>query len=253
MDEAGNSVSAVLGNAVREVTFWNPALGLYETVQELDMAQLASGGHYPANGLIYSEVPLRIINGGTLSTNLTIVSGQSIYTKGDFNSVNKRAAAIIAKGRIWHTSNNWNDADSYTQGSTAGRQASNGTTTVNAALVDGQPAIGTAQCADLNGDGNPDDPGAGNAIENADQLLESWGGSRTLRKLGSIVHLQCADMADNLRNTGKLPEETAWIRFTAYDPPQRDYGYDPSFQGMAGQPPFTPLTGKIFLWQQVGS
>lgn len=253
VDESGNNVSTALGSAVREVTFWNPALGLYETVQELDVAQLAAGGHFPTNGLIYSEVPLRLVNAGTIPNNLTVVSGQSIYTKGNFNSVNKRAAAIIAKGRVWHTSDNWNDAEYYTKGSTNRRQATNGTTTINAAIVDGQPCVGTAQCADLDGDGNADDPGAGSAIENADQLLESWGGSRTLAKLGSIVHLQCADMADNLRNTGKRPEETGWIRFTAYDPPERDYGYDPSLQSNAGQPPYTPLTGKIFLWQQVGS
>jgi hypothetical protein len=253
VDEAGNNLSGALGSAVREVTFWNPATGLYETVQELDMAQLASSGHFPANGLIYSEVPMRIVNGSQLPNDLTIVSGQSVYTKGNFNSVNKRASAIIARGRVWHVSSNWNDDEYYTKGGTSRRQATDGTTTINAAIVDGQPAIGTAQCADLDGDGNPDDPGAGSAIENADQLLETWGGSRTLQKVGSIVHLQCADMADDLRNVGKRPEETAWIRYTAYDPPERDYSYDPALQGNAGQPPFTPLTGKIFLWQQVGS
>jgi hypothetical protein len=252
-DGSGNDVSAAIAAAVREVTFWNPAIGLYETVQELDMAQLAASGYYPPNGLIFSEVPLRIVNGAELAGNLTIVSSQSVYTKGNFNSVNKRPAAIISKGRIWNLSNAWNDDEYYTKGGTSRRQAANGTTTVNAALVDGQPAIGTAQCADLDGDGDRDDPGAGSAIENADQLLEAWGGSRTLRKMGSIVHLQCADMANDLRNTGIQPGETAWIRFPAYDPPERDYSYDPSLQGNAGQPPFTPLTGRIFLWQQLGT
>ncbi|MFN8177455.1 MAG: pilus assembly PilX N-terminal domain-containing protein [bacterium] len=253
LDAAGNDISGTIGAAVHEVTFWNPAIGQNVTVQELDMAQLQASGVFPANGLIYSDVPLRIVNASQLAGDLTIVSANSVYTKGDFNSVNKRPAAIISKARIWNLSNAWSDADTKTKGSINGRQASNGTTTVNAALVDGQPAIGTAQYADLNHDGHPDDPSAGNAIANADQLLEAWGGSRTLRKYGSIIHLQFADMADNVRNNGIRPDETAWIRFGAYDPPVRDYEYDPALQASGGQPPFTPLTGKIFLWQQLGS
>ncbi len=252
-DGTGSNLSAALGGAVSEVTFWNPAVGEYVTVQEIDVAQLNASGYFPPNGLLYSEVPIRLKNAGELAGALTIVCSQPVYTKGDFNSVNKRPAAIISKGRIWNLSNAWSDADSKTKGAMSGRQASNGTTTINAALVDGQPPIGTAQCADLDGDGNPDDPSAGNAIENADHLLESWGGSRTLRKLGSIVHLQTADMADDLRNVGKLPTEEGWIRHGAYSPPERDYAYDPSFSGKSGQPPFTILVGRIFLWQQIDS
>ena len=36
-------------------------------------------------------------------------------------------------------------------------------------------------------------------------------------------------------------------------PPQRDYSYDPSFAETAGQPPFTILVGRIFLWQKLDS
>lgn len=252
-DAMGNDISGALGGAVHEVTFWNPAVGEYTTVQEIDMAALVAAGGFPANGLIYSEAPLRITNAGELGGALTVVCSQPVYTKGDFNSVNKRPAAIISKGRIWNLSDNWDDSDAKTKGAMSGRQAMNGSTTINAALVDGQPPIGTAQCADLNGDGVPDDPSAGNAIENADHLLETWGGARTLKKLGSIVHLQTADMADDLRNVGRGPDEEPWIRNGAYQPPQRDYGYDPSFAGKSGQPPFTILVGRIFLWQQIDS
>ncbi|MEZ5064243.1 MAG: pilus assembly PilX N-terminal domain-containing protein [bacterium] len=253
VNNAGTDISSSLGSAVTEKTFWNPAIGKYDTVQELDVGALIASGNYPANGLIFSEVPLRIVNASDIGGDLTIVGANTVYTKGSFNSVNKRAAAIISKGRIWHLSNAWNDSDAVTQGSINGRQASNGTTTINAALVDGQPAVSTAQYADLDGDGSPDDPSAGNAIANADHLLESWGGSRTLKKYGSIVHLQNADMADNVYNSGIAPEETPWIRNTAYAPPERDYGYDPSLSGMSGQPPFTLLTGRIYLWQELGS
>ncbi|GJM43567.1 MAG: hypothetical protein DHS20C21_04090 [Gemmatimonadota bacterium] len=250
-DQYGSDISSALGSVVTEKTFYNYAIQDYVTVQEIDMAALNASGHFPPNGLLYSDVPIRIVNGDELAGDLTIVSAHSVYTKGDFNSTNKRPAAIISKGRVWHVSDAWSDADSYTTGGVSGRQAANGTTTINAAIVDGPPAMNTAQFADIDGDGQPDDPSAGNAIENADALLESWGGSRTLKKYGSIVHLQNADMADDPRNSGIAPHEVAWIRKTAYAPPTRDYSYDPSLAGMSGQPPFTPMTGRIFLWQQI--
>jgi hypothetical protein len=82
-------------------------------------------------------------------------------------------------------------------------------------------------------------------------MLESWGSSRTLQKRGSIVHLQFADMADNVYNSGIQPDEVAWSKHAEYSPPKRDYGYDPGFSGMAGQPPFAPLVSKLYLWQEV--
>jgi hypothetical protein len=253
VDNAGNDVSVAIASAIAEKTFWNPALEQYVTVQELDMGQLVASGYVPANGLIYSEVPLRIVNAANIGSDLTIVSASSVYTKGTFNTVNKRPAAIVSRGRIWNLSNNWNDSETYTKGSINSRQASNGTTTFNAARVDGHPAVNTAQYADIDGDGSPDDPSAGDAIANADQLLESWGGSRTLRKFGSIVHLQNADMADDPYNSSQQADEVGWIRNAAYNPPERDYLYDASLQSMAGQPPFTLMTGRIYLWQELGS
>ena len=252
-DASGTDISGALGGAVTERTFWNPALGEYVTVQEIDMSLLNSSGYFPANGLLYSDVPLRLVNASELAGDLTIVSAHSIYTKGDFNFVNRRPAAIISKGRIWHLSNAWSDDETYTRGSTASRQATDGITTVNAALVDGQPVRNTAQWADLDGDGSPDDPGAGDSSPDADHLLETWGGGRTLKKYGSIVHLQNADMAGDVYNATRAPDEVSWLLYGAYAPPSRDYGYDAALSGAAGQPPFTPLTGRIFLWQQVGA
>jgi hypothetical protein len=252
-DQSGADLSGALGDAVREVSFWNAAIGEDVTVQELDVERLVADGNFPPNGLIFSEVPLRIVNGENLQGDLTIVASHSVYTKGDFNSENKRAAAIISAGRIWHLSDSWSDDEAFTKGDRTVRQATNGSTTINAALIDSQPAVGTAHYADLDGDGERDDPNAGDANANADSLLETWGNSRRLRKTGSIVHLQNADMADNIYNTGKRDEEISWVRWTAYTPPRREYKYDSALQGAAGQPPFTFMVGKVFLWQEIGS
>jgi hypothetical protein len=251
LDGTGNNIAGWLGDAITEKSFYNQSLDQVVTVQELDVKKLHDSGNWPANGLIYSDVPLRLVNADELGGDLTVVANHEVYTKGNFNNVNKRAAAIISSGRIWHLSNAWSDDPAKTYGSTSGRQASNGTTVINAAMVDGRPEVHEANFADLDGDGNPDDPAAGDAWANNDQMLESWGSSRTLQKRGSIVHLQFADMADNVYNSGIQPSEVAWSKHAAYSPPYRDYGYDASLSGLAGQPPFAPLVSKLYLWQEV--
>lgn len=250
-DFDGNNIAAWLGDAVVEATFYNPSLAEDVTVQEIDVAKLMASGNWPPNGLIYSEVPIRLVNAESLQDDLTIVANQSVYTRGSFNSINKRAAAIVSSGRIWHLSDAWSDDPSLTHGPTSGRQASNGTTTINAALVDGVPVVHEANYADLDGDGSPDDTGAGDAWANTDQMLETWGSSRTLVKRGSIVHMQFADMADDVWNSTLTDEQIAWVKHSSYSPPRRDYGYDPSFAGMSGQPPFAPLVSRLYLWQEV--
>jgi hypothetical protein len=251
LDQVGNDVSSWLGAAVTEKSFYNASLDEDVAVQELDLEVLRASGNWPPNGLIYAEVPIRIVNGDELQDDLTIVANHAVYTKGDFNRVNQRAAAIISSGRIWHLSDAWSDDPSSTHGPKSGRQALNGATVINAAMVDGTPTVNEANFADLDGDGFPDDPTAGDAWANTDHLLESWGASRTLMKRGSIVHLQFANMADDVSNSGIRPDQIAWTKHAAYDPPDRDYAYDPSLAFAAGQPPFAPLVSKLFLWQEI--
>jgi hypothetical protein len=251
VDQGGNDISAWLADAVTETSFYNKAMDMDVTVQEIDVGRLAESGQWPPNGLIYSEVPVRLVNAAELQDDLTVVTNHSVYTKGDFNSVNKRAAAIISSGRIWHLSDAWSDDPVLTHGHKSTRQATDGTTVINAALVDGIPVVNEANWADLDDDGVIDDPTAGTAWANNDQLLEAWGSSRTLQKRGSIVHLQFADMADNVHNSGIGTHEIGWSKHNEYIPPHRDYGYDPALAGFAGQPPFAPLVSRLYLWQEI--
>jgi len=251
LDNAGNNISGWLGDAVTEKTFYNKSIEADVTIQEIDVQKLKDSGNWPQNGLIYSDVPIRLVNAEELGADLTVVANHSVYTQGSFNSVNKRAAAIISSGRIWHLSSAWSDDPVLTHADKSARQAADGITVVNAAMVDGRPEVNEANYADLDGDGVPDDPGAGTAWAANDALLESWGGTRTLQKRGSIVHLQFADMADNVYNSGILPEEVAWTKHAEYSPPVRDYGYDSALSGLAGQPPFAPMVSKLYLWQEI--
>jgi len=251
VDQGGTNISALLGPAVQEVTFWNPALAEYVTVQEIDLAELDRIGQFPANGLIHATVPIRLTNGGVLRADLTIVADHSIYTKGDFNARNKRAAALMSTGRIWHLSDAWSDDDAVTRGPVNGRQASNGTTNINAALLDGAPIVNEARYADLDDDGAPDRPAQGDADANADRLLEAWGASRILKTRGSTIHLVFADMAEQLDNSGMSDDEIAWRQHSAYTAPHRDSWFDNSLAGMSGQPPFWPSIARLYMWQEI--
>ncbi|MCK4545847.1 MAG: pilus assembly PilX N-terminal domain-containing protein [Candidatus Eisenbacteria sp.] len=252
-DGSGLDITGTIADAIYEVTFWNPNLDQFVMVQEIDLALLAAAGCYPANGLIFSDQPVRLVNAGELQAPLTVVADNSIYTKGSFNGVDKKPAALVSTGRVWHLSDNWRDDDEYTKGSLAGRQASDGTTIINAGIVDGAPTINEANWADLDDDGTPDGY-SGDAWANSDWLLEVWGGGpqRVLVKRGAVIHLQKANMADDPEsNVVDEPGEIAWQKHSAYMPPIRDYAYDPDIANPWFQPPFTLNVAKIFSWEEV--
>ncbi len=83
-----------------------------------------------------------------------------------------------------------------------------------------------------------------------DDLLEDWGG-KTLTKFGSVVHLgeTYEFMCPSLDNSGIADDEIAWVRYTGYNPPNRNYLYDPDLADPTKQPPFTPLVGHIRSWE----
>ncbi len=107
-----------------EATFYNQAEERLVTVKELDLAAFASSGAWPSNGLIHSEVPLRIINGGELAGPLTIASASTIYIRGDFNKKfpnsaakaagvpQHQAAALMTSDRVYRMTSSFDDAAS---------------------------------------------------------------------------------------------------------------------------------------------
>jgi hypothetical protein len=243
-DNEGNDISSVLEGAISTVEFFNPGMNRYITVREVDMAKLRdpnedldySDSNYPANGLIFSSVPLRLKNANELDRAITIVSTNSIYTWGNFNNIDKKPAALISRGRLWHLSENWDDSKATLNKSE--RQACD--TEIYAALVDGVPTVDEANYVG----------GEGDCWPNSDDLLEYWGGSRTLMKRGSIVHLQNANMCDPLVNDPGS-DEIGWRKYNEYQPPHRDYGYDADLASPINQPPFIPYGGHIFSWREV--
>ena len=245
-----------------QVTFWNWNEQLFVTAEDIDVGALIASSEWPANGLIYCNTPTRLSNASLLSGNLMFVSNSSIYTKGDFNTVSKKGAALMTRHRIYHLSALFDDSQSSNSKNRAAV-----TTTINAALVDGAPTVDEYNWVDNNGDNvydysgvtiyNPVSPktAAGFSAPNSStdpradckNLLERWTGE-TITVNGSIIHLGGAEMCPNLDNSGITSDQLAWIQKTGYrEPDSFIYTYDTSLSDV-NIPPFTPLIGYISSW-----
>jgi hypothetical protein len=197
---------------------------------QLDLSKLAQSGSWPSNGLIYSShydastgfraKGLRLKGGSELASPLSIVSANSIYVWGDYNTVNKKGAAVIGDA-VNLLSNAWNN--SKVQGSGL-PDASD--TTFNTAIITGNhETVGS---------------GYNGGLENLPRFHEKWSG-KTCTIAGSFVNTWYSQYA-----TGK------WAyggdRYTA---PGRDWEYDTMFNNVANLPPYTPMavsTEDVAVW-----
>ncbi|MFQ5804227.1 MAG: hypothetical protein ACE5JQ_15160 [Candidatus Methylomirabilales bacterium] len=236
-DQAGNEVKletckdANGKNAVRKEKFYDARENQDMEVTQIDVGALTACGFMPANGILYATANekksgpkkgegIRLVNGGELpSQGLTVVSENPVYVQGDYNTVNKVPAAVLADA-ITVLSNNWgpNEYDKKKdKDKTSSRPAAE--TTVNAAF-----ALGPSAESDV-GQGN-------GQLENLIRFLENWN-SVDFNYNGSLValwHSQqateawrcCGDSGDNY-----------------YRPPNRNWAYDPLFN--TNPPPGTPM------------
>jgi len=205
--------------AITNKTFYDPREKKTMTVTELNVVKLNECGIMPPNGILYvhksgANAGVRLVEGHELpSGGLTIVSENPMYVMGNYNSVDKKPAAVMADA-ITILSNNWDDA----KGSLPTSDRTVNDTTVNAAFALGPNRESTGS---YNNGG----------LENAIRFLEDWGG-KTFTYRGSIVglwhtqqatadHRCCGDSGDNY-----------------YNAPNRDWGYDTLFD--TAQPPGTP-------------
>jgi hypothetical protein len=139
------------------------------------------------------------------------------------NSTNKIPAAIMADS-INVLSGNWNDANS-TNSSTSSRQAT--ATTINAAFL-----AGTASTGSEGAIGGAYSGG----LENFPRFHERWT-SVLLTYRGSLVSLG-----------SPLHVNGPWTA-QSYNPPNRDWNYDTSFNNAANLPPITPRF--VYLRQEL--
>ncbi len=209
---------------ITEKTFKDNRENTVVTVTDIDVSKLNSSGYFPSNGLIYasredaspsSPNGVRLVNGSELNSGLTLVSNDPVYIKGDYNTVDKKPAAVICDA-VNILSNNWDDAkDMFSQ-----RYASD--TEVNSAFISGIV---------------PTPDGGGNysgGLENYPRLNEKWSG-KDLKIRGSFVELWLSQIAKGEWRYGS----------PVYEAPYRDWDYDIDFNDSSKLPPFTPFAVEI--------
>jgi len=197
---------------------------------ELDVQKLYDEGYGPANGVIYfgqdadesgGDWPaLRLNNAEELGDAVTIASANPVYTYGDFNSTDKKPAAIMADA-VSFLSEDYDDAKSTL--SKYERRAKE--TTVNASIMTGN--IETTE-ANYNG-----------GFENLPRFLEVWSG-KNFNWSGSMVCLWNSAQADGTWNG------------SYYSPPIRNWMYDTDLDQPENLPPETPVF-RVFQrtgWKQ---
>lgn len=170
----------------------------------------------------------------------TVGSENPVYILGDYNSSAAdpmwtnpttgvepaHAAAGIIADSVTALSNNWTDLASMNSPSDDnGRPAA--TTYYRVAVAAGKninfPVVGLAWAVG--------DWGTDGGVHNFLRLLEDWGGS-TLNYKGSLVNLYYSTYATGTdKNAGG----------TVYEPPARNYIFDPLFSQPQNLPPGTPM------------
>lgn len=200
-------------------------LVIYMTVEGPDSATLNTYGVRLFNGANLSST----ISGSPAIEGLTVVTNQALYVQGDYNTINKKSAALISDS-INVFSNNWDDANSTcstfpscTPPAYTARVASN--TTINAAIVSGS----------VISDG----------IHNVTRLHENWYSSprKSLTITGSFISTSAPTKTNNLMINAPAVDAT-------YSPPNRYFNFDTTFNNPNTLPPaaarFTYLKQTLF-------
>lgn len=226
-NKAGTDITASLTGVLTSKSMYDArqAGGGAGNVQltQINLQQLAALGKWPANGLLYAAhygagsgtnaKGIRLINGSTLPAKLTVVTENSLYIKGNYNTVQKKGAAVIADA-VNLLSGAWNDANKTSATATAPTASD---TTFNVAMITGNTT--TVVDGQYNG-----------GLENLPRFHEKWTG-KLCTITGSFVNTWNSEFATS-----------PWrISNEYYYAPNRNWNYDPRFNNIANLPPFTPM------------
>jgi hypothetical protein len=226
--------SLVTQGVIVTTSFYDGREGKNVHSVDLDIQKLGMSSYCPPNGIVYSSQAtssgyvsaLRIRNGATLPRGLTIATNNPLYTVGNFNTVNKKPAALLSDA-LTILSDSWDDTKS--QIGINNRVAT--TTQVNACYITGNNETG-ANGQNYNG-----------GLENLPRFLEKWDGT-TFTWRGSAVDLWYSRQA-----TGP------WSYGNYYTAPDRDWAFDNDLLDINKLPPGTPLVNIVerTQWRHVVS
>lgn len=185
---------------------------------------------------------------------------------------NRHSSALMTNDRIYHVSEGFGfTMAQYDKGGNYSgvphaddkkryKSDENQVVEINSAMVDGAVTVDErrfAQPLHDTGSAQGSSSYSGDQVwENSDDFLERFNG-KTVRKRGAIIHMQNANMAKNASGNPDWSNSSAnvdvsagitpWIINTSYQPPNRDYGYDP--QLLVEAPPNTPYSGTKEVWR----
>jgi len=219
-----NVTAAFLSDSIITTgSFYNYREYKWVTSYDINISKLNTSAYYPRNGILYAsrdqvvgtQQAIRLKNGSELAAPLTVVTNNPLYTSGNYNSVNKKAAALFTDA-LTVLSTGWSDANSNR--SLSNRIASN--TTVNAAFLTGNSET---HVGSYNG-----------GLENLPRFLEDWS-SKTFTYKGSMVDLWYSEQATGAWYCG-IPQ---------YQPPNRSWTFDLSFLDPTNLPPGVPQINTV--------
>jgi hypothetical protein len=188
---------------------------------DIDISKLNASSYFPDNGIIYAAHTdndggaIRLTDAAELAAPLTVASQSPLYTLGDYNSVNKKSAALVSDSYNL-LSNSWNDALSV--GSLNLRVASN--TTVNACIMTGNVPSRNNHYS--------------GGLENMPRLLEKWT-DKALVYRGSMVNLWESQQATGIWYYGGY----------FYTAPNQDWAFDTMYLDPNNLPPGTPQVNAV--------
>lgn len=224
-----------------------------------------------SNSNTINDYGVRIYNGRDLVTpvggksikGLSVVSDQAVYIHGDYNcgatcnngnvDDDERKPAAVMADAVNVLSNNWNldDSDSDklistfngTPVNTKGRPAS--VTTVNAAALSGNDITGGVSRGGQNGGISSESGGVNNYFRFHEDWSNGYNGSDriTFTYQGSMVSL-----GKSRKMNGAFCGSGSTADCNIYNPPIRNWRYDPRFNDAANLPPLTPRA--VYLRQE---
>ncbi len=222
-DANGVDVTAAVTASITPISLYDArqaeGTGQKVKVTRIDVSKLNTSGYFPANGLLYlggygagtgaDALGFELYKGSKLNGPLTVVTPNSLYVTGDYNTNVKKPAAVIADA-VNVLSNAWNNSKN------PGNLPNAANTTYNMSIVTGdvdEIATGAFQ------------GGAMNVL----RRHEKWTGfTETVN--GAIVCMFRSQYA-----TGTYHNDTDYFR-----PPNRLWNFDLSLETKENLPPFTP-------------
>ena len=89
---------------------------------DIDMNALTACAALPPQAVLYVEAPVRLINGATVFKDVTIVSPDAVYIRGNFNQINPKSVSVVTGNRAYFLSQDFKEylkaVDKYPDGTT---------------------------------------------------------------------------------------------------------------------------------------